>query len=224
MPDQAALTIGEVINLLKEEFPDVTVSKVRFLEDQGLLHPSRSRSGYRQFHEADLKRLRYILRLQRDQFLPLKVIKSKLTMWDRGEDAPGEDGSPASARDLAEPSGEYEEARLLAQSGLTERQLAQLSDHGLLPAQGPFHDAHIAVAIAAARLLGLGLEARHLRTALIAAERSADLLNTLTEPLRRHRTSEALQRAHETLTIGAESMEDLFRHYLAAELRGLLRQ
>ncbi|HDH02820.1 MAG TPA: MerR family transcriptional regulator, partial [Actinobacteria bacterium] len=86
MADGPALTIGEVINLLKDEFPDVTVSKVRFLEGQGLIDPGRSTSGYRQFHSAEVKRLRYILQQQRDHFLPLKVIKSQLTLWDRGDE------------------------------------------------------------------------------------------------------------------------------------------
>ncbi|HZJ48186.1 MAG TPA: MerR family transcriptional regulator, partial [Acidimicrobiia bacterium] len=79
------LSIGEVITLLKDEFPDLTVSKVRFLEGRGLINPRRSTSGYRSFSDEDVARLRYILQQQRDHFLPLKVIKSKLTMWERGE-------------------------------------------------------------------------------------------------------------------------------------------
>jgi DNA-binding transcriptional MerR regulator len=226
MPDSPALTIGEVINLLKEEFPDVTVSKVRFLEDQGLIHPGRSRSGYRQFHENDLKRLRYILRLQRDHFLPLKVIKSKLTMWDRGEEPVMTipDGAPRPARDLGEPDGEYDADRLMAQSGLNASQFRSLIEHGMLPEDGPYHDDHVSISIEAGRLIGLGLEARHLRTVLLAAERASDLLSTLTAPLRRHRSPDALRRTHEALSVGAESFENLYQLFLADELREALPQ
>jgi DNA-binding transcriptional MerR regulator len=224
MPESPALTIGEVINLLKEEFPDVSVSKVRFLEDQGLIHPGRSRSGYRQFHQSDLKRLRYILRLQRDHFLPLKVIKSKLTMWDRGEEPPvgGVDGGPRPTRALGQPDGEYNEDQVMAQAGLNAAQFAALIEHGLLPSEVPYHDDHVAVAIEAGRLIGLGLEARHLRAALLAAERAADLLASLTEPLRRHRSPEARRRAHEALSVGAESFEHLYQLFLSDELREAL--
>ncbi|MGA9598174.1 MAG: MerR family transcriptional regulator, partial [Acidimicrobiia bacterium] len=79
-------SIGEAINVLRGEFPDLTVSKIRFLEAQGLINPGRSPSGYRMFTDDDVDRLRYVLSEQRDHFLPLKVIKSKLTSWDRGEE------------------------------------------------------------------------------------------------------------------------------------------
>lgn len=221
MPDSPALTIGEVINLLKAEFPDVSVSKVRFLEDQGLIHPGRSRSGYRQFHENDLKRLRYILRLQRDQFLPLKVIKSKLTMWDRGEETTSglPEGAPRRTRTLAEPEGEHDAERVMAQSGLNANQFQALVEHGLLPRKGPYHDDHVAIGVEAGRLIDLGLEARHIRTVLLAAERAADLLANLTEPLRRHRSPDAVRRANETLSVGVDSFEHLYQLFLSDELR-----
>src|SRR5207248_4075523 len=77
--DRAYLSIGEVLTLLQEEFPDVTISKIRFLESQGLLDPERTPSGYRKFYDTDVERLRWILRQQREHFLPLKVIKGRLT-------------------------------------------------------------------------------------------------------------------------------------------------
>src|SRR5512137_2097021 len=86
MSERRPLAIGEVIDLLIEEFPDVSISKLRFLESQGLIRPTRSPSGYRQFRAADVERIRYILRQQRDHFLPLKVIKAKLSAWERGEE------------------------------------------------------------------------------------------------------------------------------------------
>jgi DNA-binding transcriptional MerR regulator len=90
--DRAYLSIGEVLSLLKEEFPDITISKIRFLESQGLLDPERTPSGYRKFYEADVERLRWILQQQRENFLPLKVIKGRL-----GTDEPAEPGDPVPA-------------------------------------------------------------------------------------------------------------------------------
>jgi len=83
-PPQRTHTIGEVINLLRPEFPDVSVSKVRFLESRGLIQPGRSSSGYRIFDDDDVQRIQYVLTEQRDHYLPLKVIKSKLSAWDKG--------------------------------------------------------------------------------------------------------------------------------------------
>src|SRR5271163_4213708 len=78
MPERSHLSIGEVLSLLREEFPDVTISKIRFLESQGLVNPERTPSGYRKFYEHDVERLRWVLRQQREHFLPLKVIKGRL--------------------------------------------------------------------------------------------------------------------------------------------------
>ena len=95
MPERAYLSIGEVLSLLRPEFSDLTISKIRFLESQGLLDPERTPSGYRKFYEADIERLRWILRQQREQYLPLKVIKGKLGI-EGGEDDE-EDGEGAVA-------------------------------------------------------------------------------------------------------------------------------
>ncbi|HZM40177.1 MAG TPA: MerR family transcriptional regulator, partial [Acidimicrobiales bacterium] len=94
--DRSHLSIGEVLSLLQDEFPDVTISKIRFLESQGLLDPERTPSGYRKFYEGDIDRLRWILRQQKDHYLPLKVIKDRLD--DGGApDAPERNGGPATA-------------------------------------------------------------------------------------------------------------------------------
>lgn len=158
MTDPPALSIGEVTDLLKHEFPDVTMSKVRFLETQGLINPSRSSSGYRQYLSADVERLQFILRRQRDHFLPLKVIKSQLARWDRGEapnrpdrktqarqkGAPPAQGFPAQGSpaqqadepDSGEEEEEYEEVfeihELARRAGLTREQVRGLIDHGLV--------------------------------------------------------------------------------------------
>ena len=90
MSSRTYLSIGDVLTLLREEFPDVTISKIRFLESQGLVNPERSPSGYRKFFEADVERLRWVLRQQREHFLPLKVIRDRLDAGDLSEGAAGE--------------------------------------------------------------------------------------------------------------------------------------
>src|SRR5881296_3171658 len=91
MADRTHLSIGEVLSLLQDEFPDITISKIRFLESQGLLDPERTPSGYRKFYDADVERLRWILRQQRENFLPLKVIKGRLGGNGGAADDPADD-------------------------------------------------------------------------------------------------------------------------------------
>ena len=88
------LSIGEVLSLLQDEFPDVTISKIRFLESEGLISPERAPSGYRRYAQHDVDRLRYILRVQRDHYLPLKVIREHLEMMDRGDEPPSMEAPP----------------------------------------------------------------------------------------------------------------------------------
>jgi len=222
------ISIGEVINLLKDEFPDVSVSKVRFLESQGLVDPHRSPSGYRQFFEDDIKRLRFILQQQRDHFLPLKVIKSKLTMWERGEETvmPAPSGPPPEK--LLAPSktplGLDELARA---SGLSRRQVGELIDHGMLrpgheDGDPTFSQEELAVAREAQRLLAYGFEPRHLRSVRISTERDAALLEQLTAPLLRNRSPEARHRAGEILAGCADAIGRMRVAILTEELRRLL--
>src|SRR5262245_19439760 len=104
MSERPFLSIGEVLDLLKDDFPDVTISKIRFLESQGLLDPERTPSGYRKFYEADVARLRWILEQQRDNFLPLKVIKDRLQALPAGTPVPESlEGEVAPAEPAAEP-------------------------------------------------------------------------------------------------------------------------
>src|SRR5580698_6723918 len=100
MSSRTYLSIGDVLTLLREEFPDVTISKIRFLESQGLVNPERSPSGYRKFFEADVERLRWVLRQQREHFLPLKVIRDRLADGDLGEGAPA---AEVGVSDTSEP-------------------------------------------------------------------------------------------------------------------------
>ncbi|MDR9451456.1 MAG: MerR family transcriptional regulator [Acidimicrobiia bacterium] len=222
------VSIGEVINLLKPEFPDVSVSKVRFLESQGLIDPHRSPAGYRQFFEDDIKRLRFILQQQRDHFLPLKVIKSKLTMWERGEEnvMPAPSGPPPEKlfAPSTTPLGLDEVAR---SSGLTRRQVAELIDHGILRGEGEggnerFSQQELAVAREAQRLLAYGLEPRHLRSVRISTERDGSLLEQLTAPLLRNRSPDARHRAGEILAGCADAIGKMRVAILTEELRRLL--
>lgn len=221
--EEGLLSIGELINDLREEFPDVSISKVRFLESQGLLAPARSDGGYRQFDVSDVDRLRFILRQQRDHFLPLKVIKSKLTLWERGEEI--DDSETVVRTGLLEHRSEpLTEPELLRRSGLTEAQLAALVSHGLVDA--PQHSVYPAealiVASEARRLFAQGLEARHLRAVKHAAEREADVIGQLGAALLRIRNPEGREQARNVVESAGESMIALHRALLAAELRQLL--
>lgn len=224
MPESDQLSIGEVINLLRDDFPDVSVSKIRFLESQGLIDPDRSGSGYRQFDGTDVARLRFILQQQRDHFLPLKVIKSKLTLWERGEDVSG--GSTSATQSLEQKGEPLDRMELLKRSKLEESELDALIDIGLIR---PIRDSVVfppeagIVAVEAKRLMGQGLEARHLRTVRLSAEREADLLKQLVAPLLKAFNPEAKARAKDVLESSTDSMQAMHRALLASELRQHLK-
>ncbi len=220
MTDSGSLSIGEVINLLRDDFPDVSVSKIRFLESQGLIDPGRSDSGYRQFDRTDLARLRFILQQQRDHFLPLKVIKSKLTLWERGEEVRAEASEPVATLDArGEPLGRGD---LLRRSGLTPTQLDDLLAIGVVR---PLRDADVfspeagIVATEAKRLMDQGLEPRHLRAIRLSVDREAELLRQLTAPLMRANNAEAKARAKELLELNGASVQAMHRAMLDDDLK-----
>lgn len=221
MPESPVLSIGEVINLLRDDFPDVSVSKIRFLESQGLIDPGRSHSGYRQFEAEDIARLRFILRQQRDHFLPLKVIKSKLTVWERGE-GEGTDTEGVSTPTLDEAGQPLDLASLVKRSGLSEEEALELIDAGLIR---PIRDSNVfppeagIIAAEAKRLIEQGLEVRHLRTIRHSADRESDLLLQLAAPLLKAANPEARARAKDILESCSDSVRVMHRAMLAAELR-----
>jgi DNA-binding transcriptional MerR regulator len=239
-------TIGEVLNRLKGEFDDITISKIRFLESEGLISPDRTESGYRKFTDDDVERLRYVLRAQRDRYLPLKVIKQELARIDAGEPplAPEPDGSPtvgmagagvaggqgrsssASTPPVFAPASSEVvlSARELAESaGLSEADLGALRDHALL-GDGPTYDADdLRVAQLAAQLLAAGLEARHLRMYRQFAEREAALAEQLVAPLLRQRNPDSRRQAEERAELLATVGGGLHRALLAEQLRSMLR-
>lgn len=220
MPE-GQLSIGEVINLLRDDFPDVSVSKIRFLESQGLIDPDRSNSGYRQFGEQDVARLRFILQQQRDHFLPLKVIKSKLTLWERGEDESATPSAPPPTKldESGEPLGRDD---VLKRSNLSAEQLDALIDIGLI---SPIDSSNVfppeagLIATEARRLMEHGLEPRHLRSIRLAADRESDLLTQLVAPLLKASNAEARTRARDTLESCSGSVRAIHKALLEVELR-----
>ncbi len=222
-------SIGEVINKLRADFPDLSVSKVRFLEAQGLISPTRSPSGYRMFGEDDVERLRYVLSEQRDHFLPLKVIKSKLTSWDRGEDtATPRDSGPAPEAYFGSAGVSMAVDELCRASGLDRAQVDELISQGvLMPLDLPdgrqvFRDEDLAIARSAYRLFARGYEGRHIRSLRLAADREVDLLSQLVTPMLRHRNPKNRRRAAEVLADGASAGAKLQENLVRARLRRLL--
>jgi len=220
------LSIGDVINLLRDDYPDVSVSKLRFLEAQGLITPARSMAGYRQFGPLEIKRLRYILGLQRDHFLPLKVIKSKLTLWERGEDPGADNGELPPIDPQREPLTRND---LLRRSGLSALELEALIAHRLISAAvdtaGELYPGWtLPAAIEARQLLELGFEPRHLRQVRLAVEREADMLGQLLGPQLGSAQTEVRSRAHQSLEDGTEAVASLHRILLGARLGQMLAE
>jgi len=206
------LRIGEVVRRLSEEFPDISISKIRFLEDEGLLSPQRTRGGYRLFDEHDVERLVTILRLQRDEFLPLRVIRDELAV-------PG-----ASERKRRRPTGLGEQVDLIdldelgRRSGVAPELLKELEDFGLLGPIGSgadkrYPETDADVAAVCAQLTRFGVDGRHLRTFRTATDRESALLEQLIAPALRSRNAE--RRA-----AGLHDLQALTE--LAQELAGLL--
>jgi DNA-binding transcriptional MerR regulator len=236
MTDRVFLSIGEVLNLLKDEFPDITISKIRFLESQGLLDPERTPSGYRKFYEPDVERLRWILRQQREHFLPLKVIKGKLAADGGRTPAPANGGrqpaapapSPAAAprRPLApSPTGaSFTIEELARASGLPVEDVVELEKYGLVAgrgaAAGTYYDEEaLLVANLAAGFMKYGVEPRHLRMYRTSAEREAGFFEQVVMPMLKQRNPEARRQAFDTLDELAGLGEGLREAMLRQALR-----
>jgi DNA-binding transcriptional MerR regulator len=161
--------IGEVLAQLRPEFPDISGSKIRFLEAEGLIEPERTRSGYRKFGAADIERLRQILTLQRDAYLPLRVIKERLEQ--------------PSATPSAKTDRTLTRHQLLAQAGVTDAELTELEDYGLVRGVGRHYEQDaLATARAVAALRQYGVQARHLRAVKAAVEREVSLVEQIVAP------------------------------------------
>jgi DNA-binding transcriptional MerR regulator len=213
VPARAYLSIGEVLSKLRGDFPDVTISKIRFLESEGLIEPQRTPSGYRKFTSVDLERLRYVLLAQRDQYLPLRVIKENLDAMDRGLEPStvGGAAAPRPALGLATVDGELSAANfapspemrlsreeLVSASGLSDGALTELESFGLITIRGRHYDADaLSVATAVAQMSAFGIEPRHLRSFKSAADREIGLIEQVVTPLHRQKGSDSKARAEE---------------------------
>jgi DNA-binding transcriptional MerR regulator len=193
-PALAGMSIGAVLDLLRGDFPDVTISKIRFLEAEGLVTPERTASGYRRFTAYDCARLRFVLTAQRDQYLPLKVIKAQLDAQPDGElpqngsayavpRLVSVDGDDASA--VAPTQVRLRREDLLARSGVDEALLAELVKAGVIkPGTAGFFDEHsVVIAQCAKALTDYGVEPRHLRAFRSAADRQSDLIAQIAGPV-----------------------------------------
>ncbi|MFJ6087188.1 MerR family transcriptional regulator [Streptomyces sp. NPDC092369] len=200
--DSGLMSIGTVLNVLRDEFPEVTISKIRFLESEGLIEPQRTPSGYRKFSPGDVERLGHVLRMQRDHYLPLKVIREHLDAMERGEavllPAVGRqrDGEPALEAHEGPTAARIGRDELLAAAGIGEQELEEWESYGLVgPLPDGAYDAEAAtVAVLVVELGRFGIEPRHLRVMKAAADREAGLVDQVVAPLKRHRNPQT--RAH----------------------------
>ncbi|WP_182523315.1 MerR family transcriptional regulator [Nocardioides dongkuii] len=211
------MNIGEVLDRLRPDFPGVTIPKIRFLEDKGLIKPERTPAGYRKFSAADVERLRYVLRMQRDHYLPLKVIGEHLDAIDRGLEPPPIEGvvptvpTVALASDglpSAESFRRHDQLRLSRRelvkiAGISEELLDQLEQYGLVaPRTGTSHydTDSLVIAQTARELADFGFEPRHLRAFKTSADREVGLVEQVVAPHKRSRDAAAAARADEVVS------------------------
>lgn len=222
------LSIGEVLESVRHDFPDVSISKIRFLEAEGLIAPERTPSGYRKFYDGDLARLRYILSLQRDQFLPLKVIRERLDQVDSNgaglpavEAPTGRGDAPTSSPPIV-GGVQMSRAELVDAAGLTDMELRGLEDYGILRRvdDETFDESDLIVARTAKKLLGYGIEPRHLRMYRQFAEREAAFFEQIVTPVARKRDPDAAQSAARSL----RDLAGLAERFHDGLLRSTLRE
>ena len=198
-PARGQFGIGEVLAQLRPEFPDISPSKIRFLEAKGLIEPARSRSGYRRFSAEDIDRLRYILTMQRDSYLPLRVIRERLADGAGSPQGPRGNGAPdADGGGQAGPA-DMSRRQLLEAAGIDEAELTELEDYGLIRRIGrQYGPEALAVARTVAALRHYGVQARHLRAVKAAADREANLVEQVVAPQLRQRDPGARDAAART--------------------------
>lgn len=202
------LNIGEVLSELNEDFPQVSASKIRFLEEKGLITPQRTAAGYRKYTPGDIDRLRFILALQRDQYLPLKVIKDYLDAVDRGERPEQLPGgiklTPRSvgeqlAQELTGHTRDLTRAEVIGATGADGDLMDELLAYGLITADDDRFDEHnVRVVSAAVKLAGFGIEPRHLRAFRTAADREVGLVERAIAPVSSRKAVSSRAHAAET--------------------------
>ena len=202
---------------MRAEFNDITISKIRYLEDQGLLQPRRTRGGYRLFSEDDIERLQTILRLQRDEFLPLRVIRTEL-------DAHGTGTAKRRPPALSDPGGEIDIGELCERAGITADFARRLEEYDLVTprieaGERMYREGEVDIAAACGRLARHGLDARHLRAFRTAAGRQSALLEQLVASGLRSRDLERRRAALDDLESLAGVATELAQHLLVRDLR-----
>ncbi|MEA2461436.1 MAG: hypothetical protein QOH90_1613 [Actinomycetota bacterium] len=219
------LSIGEVLDAVRSDFPDVSISKIRFLETEGLITPERTPSGYRKFYDEDVTRLRHVLSLQKEQFLPLKVIKERLrngggglpkaTSTSSSITAPSEEPIP----DLT--GAQFTRAELQKAADLTDGQIANLEDFGLLVSSegGTFDENDLLLAKAFGGFFSYGAEARHLKMYKQFADRESAFFEQIVAPVARKKDPEGSVEAGRSV----QQLAGLSRKVRDALLRKTLR-
>lgn len=225
MPARNYQSIGEVLVSLKTEFPDITISKIRFLEAEGLIDPERTPSGYRKFFEDDVDKLRSILKMQRDEYLPLKVIKERL-LREEADGSPGVDGQAIEEIDeLAEaPTGlQMSMEEMTSATGIDKGEIQSLESFGLICSHGPegakYYNGDDYVVLSVVKdFFKYGVEPRHLRMYRQAAEREADLFKMIVLPMMRQRNPDARRAATDSLQDMARASRRLKQALLRIQL------
>ena len=226
------LSIGEVLDTVRDEFPDISISKIRFLESEGLITPERTDSGYRKFYDADVTRLRYILSLQRDHFMPLRVIRERLKQSDANGGVPvvaapaevsAAPAAPAAASSASEQlaSGvSMTRDELAKAAGLTQDQLDGLEEFGILAARegDRYDEADLLLVTSARRIMSYGAEPRHLRMFRQFAERETAFFEQMVMPARRKDPD-----AHKAALQSISELVDVARKMHDAMLRTSVR-
>lgn len=191
------LSIGQVLARLSPEFPDLSPSKLRFLEERNLVTPSRTESGYRKFSPADLERLRLVLQMQRDYYLPLKVIRSYLDDLDAGRDPVLPGGATVTAPSMLAADRRLTRAELIKESGANAMLLGDAISASLIVAGETYGDDALAVLRALVELQRSGIEPRHLRGFRAAAERELGLIESALIPVTRRKDASSRAKALE---------------------------
>jgi DNA-binding transcriptional MerR regulator len=226
-------SIGEVLVAVKTEFPDITISKIRFLEAEGLIEPERTPSGYRKFYAQDLEKLKSILRMQRDEYLPLKVIKERLLKQEAGEDVELDaDGEPIEAG-AAEVSEEIADAptglqmsldEMSAATGIEKERIKDLESFGIVCSHGPesaiYYDGDDYIVLSIVKdFFRYGVEPRHLTMYKHFEEREAAFFETIVAPMMRQRNPDARKAASQSLA----ELSKISRKFKQALLRTNIR-
>jgi len=221
-----ALTIGAVAKILSQEFDDISISKIRYLEDQKLLAPRRTAGGYRLYSQADVERLRAILRMQRDEFLPLRVIRQELATGDFTGRRPSDEGQKRRAASVGEPVTTFTQEELLDQASVRESFLRELQEFGIVaPARHDgrpaYDETDLEIVRAAAELSRFGVAGRNLRVFRTSADREAALLEQLLGAQLRSRSQARRREAVENLESLAAVCGHLKHLLLVRDLRRL---